>query len=599
MVLSTVLRGGPCGEDLGSVLDALLEKQTTLSSPPPRCMASIMSKPRTRADNLFLFEAESTPQTASISHGWRDTLKREMSRDANCRSESITRMVGEVFRDMESRCDEAERPLRDEQSRSRGLQEKLENSEATVTELESQLQFRRKDLEAMILKNDDLEEQVKISDARLRDLQTELDQTRQDSDQAKCDATVGARDQDLKYLGIMTRKDQDLEEQAQKLASSEARIADQDNEIAQLKAQSSEDAVIMGEKKTLIGDLNNAVGVADELAASRQNDIDRLAESENALNAIIEELAARFHEVSDRNDCLTSKLEFELQAAKNKTSELQQRYDTYVSGKDAESSRLEGIHRSAVQKWQMDLDEVRQSAVANQQQSATKVGDLKQEIKRMRKEFKEQDTILAKTQKRLGTIIAISVEMAKDQKSSTGTELTPSSHRQRESLFLKIDSPETHNELINSSFDSSTSTKSGRTPKRMRMHRTTQTPSKPSTKSARHSNATKASRRSSIRVRRSPLTELNLMHNHAHFTPPRHFTKEICMPHPNDADEEDQENGSIRGLDSDEDFFEGSDIITSTDHQQLSASRKKSKSDQDADTTMDESIQEVRFNGNA
>lgn len=71
------------------------------------------------------------------------------------------------------------------------------------------------------------------------------------------------------------------------------------------------------------------------------------------------------------------------------------------------------------------------------------------------------------------------------------------------------------------------------------------------------------------------------------------------MPHPNDADEEDQENGSIRGLDSDEDFFEGSDIITSTDHQQLSASRKKSKSDQDADTTMDESIQEVRFNGNA
>lgn len=592
LLLSPMLCGGACGGDLGSILNTLLEKQTALSSFTTGCMAPITSKPGAQTDKLCLFEAESTPQIASISHGWRDALKREISRDATCRNESITRMIGEIFRDLESRCNEAERPLRDEQSRSSDLQSRLENTEKRAAEFESQLHARMVDSETMVTQ---IEDQTKANDKRLREIQTELDHTCQNLKRAISDterAKTSARDRDLEHLAVIAGKDDAFEEQTEKLVGSELRIADQDVEIARLQAQVLQNLKSISDNNVVIGDLNSAVAAANNMATSRQRDIDRLTESEKTLNASTVELAANLEEVSHRGELLNSQLNEELRVAKNKTLELQQRYNDFVSEQEAALSHLEKHHRLASQKWQTDLDEARQSALADEEQSASKNDDLKREVKKLRTELEQRDTKLAKAQRHLDRFNAVHMEVAKDRIS---TETTPLKHRQRRYFLSEVEGPirQDSSELVHSAFDSSVSTRSGPTPKRTKLHQSSQTPTKSPTKSSRHSNATKTNRRSSTRVRRSPLTELHSTQNHAHLAPPRKYTKDNLIASHDNTGVEHRENDTIREPDSDEEFFDGSGIITSTDHQLLSASRKRLPRNDYNDTTMDETLQEV------
>ncbi|KAK4693470.1 hypothetical protein P7C71_g3943, partial [Lecanoromycetidae sp. Uapishka_2] len=482
-------------------------------------------------------------------------------------------MVGEICRDLEKRCQNAERPYRDEQLKCSGLQMRLEAALAEAARLESQLHIRMVESEAIATERDEL--------------RTKLDQQDQDFERAKSDtaraiqdAAEIARNQDLAYLAIIAGKEQDFEEQAQKLTSSKRQVADQDQHIAQLKSQSLEDAKIMSDNKTMISNLNSAVAVANDLASSRQSEVTRLIASETALMASTEELATRLQETTGNNDLLISKLNVELQTARYETSELQQRYEKCVSDKDAGFLRLENAHQCAIQKWRMDLDEARLNASVKEEQSTSR-------IKRLRKELEEQSSKLAKTQKNLDKFIAVHVEMAKSEETSTGE------HSRRQSPLTENDAPiwQSSNERIRSPFDSSTSPRIGPRAKRNKIHPSPQTPSKSLSKSVIRSTTTNPNRRSSMRVRRSPLNELHLTQNHAHFTPPQHLSKKGLIPPEDDGGGVYHEDGTDRGLDSDEEFFDGIAIITSTDHQLLSASHKRLPKSNDEDTTMDESTQ--------
>lgn len=447
-MLRAALRGEPCEEDLGSILDILLEKQTALSSTSPRCVMSSLRKPSLQTAKLSLFEAESTPQTDSISHEWREHLIREMSRNTNCQYESTTRIFGEVCRDLELRCNEAERPLRDEQSKSRSIQARLEGSQAKVAELESQIYVRTSQSEAMKMERNKLKDQVSTSDERLRNLQTSHNQTCQEFDQAKADAeraarhaTEAARQQDLAYLATMTGKDAMFEEQAAKLARSEGRVADQEHELAQLEAQASRDVGAITEQNAVNDDLRSAVVAANDMAASRQVDIDRLIESERALNASTEELAAKLQEVSDRNDLLISNLKQELQAAEVKTSELLQEHDAYASAKGAEILRLEESHQNSIEGWRTKLKEARNEATIAARKDASAFAELQGKNKRLREELEEHDKEFSEAQEHFSRFMA-AIPKRRDWNTYTGSAPTQSGERQGELPLLETDSPD-------------------------------------------------------------------------------------------------------------------------------------------------------------
>ena len=195
MILESALYASQCGGHFdASVMTLLLEKKNLHSAPQLASMGCTQRRPiNLMAPKISLFEALSTPPVDSVSLNWRDGLIREMSRDVNCRYEGVIRIVGEVCRDLELRCNETEGPLREEQSKSRDFKARLENLERNKVELEIQAQNHQSAFSALETERDHLANHVEATERRLKELGTNLDNIHQEFDHAKIEAENAAQ----------------------------------------------------------------------------------------------------------------------------------------------------------------------------------------------------------------------------------------------------------------------------------------------------------------------------------------------------------------------------------------------------------------------
>ena len=222
MLLSTALYVSGLETSVQCPSTLLLQKQVHLSnscSPHRNCRSRRLFLGK--ASRASLFEARGTPRVDSISHDWRTEIVDELSREAGCRYESLVRMVGDICRDLELRCNEAERPLREEQSRSQDLRGHLEAAQRRVTELEGQARDREHELISLNNERPQLSDQTATHKECLKGLEATLDNIRQELDQAKLDADIAvqtaienARQRDLAYLATLAGIDQVFEEQS-------------------------------------------------------------------------------------------------------------------------------------------------------------------------------------------------------------------------------------------------------------------------------------------------------------------------------------------------------------------------------------------------
>lgn len=285
------------------IATALLDKQMIISSLPSRCG---FYKPRylgsviTRAP---LQEAELAPPERIVSHGWRNTLYESMSKAAESQHQSIVRMVGEICQDLELRCDDFERPLREEQSRSNNLDEKLEASERKVLELESQAQGRISLLDGLEDEKARLVEQAQVAEQRLQNLsgthellQRELVREQKEAADAAVTAQERTNRQELAHLAIVIGKDEMYEERSLMVARLEDRTRRLADELKQMRVQEEDDKDRIKSLEATLQEKSVALQTVTGLAVSRQTEIDCLVDLK--VNALIEQ-----QELSSRVRC--------------------------------------------------------------------------------------------------------------------------------------------------------------------------------------------------------------------------------------------------------------------------------------------------------
>ena len=401
MILKSAIHAPQCGGHFDASAMALLLEDRSL-----RCAAQHGSVKCTQrrpmkvtTPKISMFEAVSTPHMDSASLHWRDGLRKEMSRDIDCRYEGIIRMVGEICRDLELRCNNNEHPLREEQARSHNLRAKLESSERDNAELIFQARSHQSTISALETERDRLANQVEATERQLEELGTSLDNIRQEFDHAKRAAQAAvdsARQQDLVYLATMTGKDEVLEEQSSRLARTEnhAKALEHDlNRVRELEANNVEK---LSNYETYIETLNNAVSASERNIENLQNELTR-AKEQNVYNAakissnmaLMEELHSTIvalNEASDQNGAMTLTLKGQLREAECVISELQLQHETYVSAKEAEFERLHDSHRSLNNNWQSELEVARSSAAAASEQFTATIAGLHSEVGKLRKE---------------------------------------------------------------------------------------------------------------------------------------------------------------------------------------------------------------------
>lgn len=257
----------------------------------------------------------------SGSHDWRSMLRESMLRANESQFESIVRTVGEVCQDLECRCENIERPLRDEQTRSNGLILKLNASEEALKAFESQAQERLLAIGGLESEKLMLIAQVQVAEQREQSLSNSYEILQQDFEVTKKEAAdaaeaaeEAAKHQELAHLASLTGKDEMYDEQNSIINELEERINILAGDLSQMKVHENEansriavlqdeaheqsDALKEAKKnvKCLQLDLHEkgeALETLTQLAASRQTEIGRLVDQQSTLMVEKHDLACK------------------------------------------------------------------------------------------------------------------------------------------------------------------------------------------------------------------------------------------------------------------------------------------------------------------
>ena len=576
----------PCRSGLLPLLEPRRERAQT------PCSKQLV---RTKGAPVSLFETESTPQSISISHQWKENIAKKMSRDAQYHSEAILRMVGEICRDLELRCEEAEHPLRMEESRSRDLEAKLQVSEAKLRELALDIEHSHLQMKNLEHEKNGLLEQLKSSECCLQELRCDLDKAHEELQSIKADAqesaklaVESARKQDLAYLAILTGKDEIQEEQASKLAACEHRARDLEESLTQLRSQEAK----MAEKALMdgkvIGDLRKTHLELKNLLETKDADLQCLVNSKTSLLAKIDESSRRAVEVAKEHDGVIVGLKSQLLTAEAKTVQLSEEHRVEIAKKDAAFLHLEEQARATSDSVQRELEEVRREAAESLAARNTTIVELESKTVILRQERQARERGFAEAQDLSRKLMAI---VGTKQRSSFSSTKKPRFSCSVDDAVNDNDSgsgkglqgtkfAERHGSIT----AQSTRIDDSPTPKRARVRRNMTSPLRSSAKAI--ISVAGESQRGAAWTDRLPLTPLvgpapnrKAMTSRQTGSPTK--TSLSCYQASKGADE----NLSERA-DSD-DSFGDADIFTSTNQHQLLALRKDAPSSACDETTAD------------
>ena len=373
-----------------SLATALLRKTVERSNVVVKCTLFRSPRPSCTVERLPFFQAESTPQEMPSRH-WRDQLANSLSRDAAFQREHIVKIVGEVCRDLENRCETAEQPFHEEQARSHDLRERLEAAEARDAELSIQIQEQNHTLDDLKAEAVQRDEQARIvkkhSEALSNDigeLHKKLEYTKEQAAQAAEASSESARQKDLTYIAIMKGKDEESNAQSDKINSLSGRINELDKEIADYQDRGVTQTRRVENLEQSLAERTHDLGQAEVRAEAQLVEIEqlkavntqRLAENANA-NTRLEDAAKEYAVLVSEK------------------SELQAKLVDLATANTLEVQNLNMSHAEMIQKLRKDREEVGKSHERAAKISNAKIKDLETKVAFLRRERDDQEKVLA------------------------------------------------------------------------------------------------------------------------------------------------------------------------------------------------------------
>ncbi|MCJ1473448.1 hypothetical protein MMC13_002099 [Lambiella insularis] len=357
---------------------ALLDKAIKQSfSAMPYCSFKIAAfhQPRTNMDN-------DDDQVAGISRNWGALLKRDLDlKSAHCH-ELVVRRVAALCDDLQIRCDNAERPLIEEQKRAQNLDIQLTDCKLLCAELESKTQERSLVVNALKNREVSLIDEKTTAENKAQELFEELKSVRlqlslanEQAVHAAKAAREAARQQELSYLATMTAKDEILDSEAQKIISMEVRQARLDENLQ--NARKELDATIVEFAGVLDSLEKRAIRTAEleNDVKSRDIDLEQRLNIELQHANLIEKLECELNHLRSENEIIKVEERGKVNSLNQMVSELREKHLHEIIGKETEILRQKTEHEVAITAIQKDLEMARNESARltaiHQEQHAT------------------------------------------------------------------------------------------------------------------------------------------------------------------------------------------------------------------------------------
>lgn len=283
-----------------SLASALLDKQANLPVKLSTCQRYRKASYSRKAGHVALFESGSTPDThADSSSHWRERVKMDLQQNGEHQYQTIVRTMGTVCQDLERRCDEVERPLREAQAKSRQLQDIVDASKLRIAELEDHNQEQSSFLEGIEHEKSELTEHARGLEILREDLESQLDGLRQELDdtiQKAKDATQKGIDKikelELAHAAAIAEKDEMLETQHRHEQELKTKAERLEASAAEMRSEAIMTANQVGQLQATVSDVQKALGQAKVAMGEKQaeceerdNLLERLQDERNALQS--------------------------------------------------------------------------------------------------------------------------------------------------------------------------------------------------------------------------------------------------------------------------------------------------------------------------
>lgn len=324
---------------------ALLEK-LQLSAKEKPCSAQYFLQSESKPRNIItLFEASSTPENRANSHNWRHRLYSTLQGDANRQHESIIAVMGEICRDLETRCEGVEQPLYEEVERSKGLRREIEQLRArldhevqerlSVVEAYESLGQEKDDLEgkfeeAVAEAQKSLSESIKNAqsfEARVQELENLLRLSQEE--------TQGIRRESLELIDKLNIAHQS-ELHAAKIAADKLAV----DHIATLNGQQETIEVLEGRNKILEQECRNLREQHESLRKEQSAANERIQLLDKEIAELTTELEVQRSAIFRKNGEIET-LEISLEEADEEEKELNKK----ISGLETKLETMESLVR--------------------------------------------------------------------------------------------------------------------------------------------------------------------------------------------------------------------------------------------------------------
>ncbi|MCJ1393865.1 hypothetical protein MMC18_006741 [Xylographa bjoerkii] len=421
------------------------------------------------------------PSETRCDQDWRTALKEDLDMDAAFRHELVIRRVNDVCRDVESRCNNAERPLKEEQKRSKDLEHELQTCKAECANLGVEAQENMLVLESLQTGQILLLDQKDSTEQRARELSEDLDRLRlklmlvnQEAQNASDVAKEVLRQQELSHFAANTARDELLESEAQRNVSLERKVEQVELELRNIQGECEAVSVKLAEFHETINERDARITELENCATSYKvksnHQVDMLRKKAGEMETLKGEVIQSRSEI----EALTSKEKQNNDNFNLAMSDMQKEHEHEIAIRDAEILRQRSEHERADTALRKELATTLHETAILAEMRNTQIGELLGKIEILRTEREMRAKEFAEAQDLSGKLMAL---MGRNPGRPAATPLSVDVTDMKTNWVIETTREQDVQAVSQRSFGSSTSSKNnGSTPKRVRVQRTLTTP---------------------------------------------------------------------------------------------------------------------------
>ncbi|KAK2761010.1 hypothetical protein FQN53_007817 [Emmonsiellopsis sp. PD_33] len=348
------------------------------------------------------------------SQNWRSKLAQALTHNAQQSHQLVIEQLSNICKDFEFRCENVEEPLRAVTARLEKItteheacEQKLDKERMRANEAEKSLADARAD-------NSEIQERLEASEARVDDLasqlQSALDKLRsvtQNSKESVKTAEDKAQYIELKYMAIITAKDDTIEEQREQIEQITTKLNELETTVHEYCQREIEMREHSSSLQYEVDSLTQRLKTNSDTYDRTVSELDTTRTENEMLRSSVDNIQSQLDLKLDEINSLKHEAQVKEESYKRDVAALNERYGLDMSGLESEMNRTINIHKEENRKLQQSLQTAKSKAAQAIRSKDERVKDLQLQLETLKKERDSQAREFAKVQEYSNRLMAV------------------------------------------------------------------------------------------------------------------------------------------------------------------------------------------------